>query len=70
MSDSANIAVVRRFYDNLSAPEVLRQVLSPTIRWEIVSGFPHGGEYLAFKPSFKTSLVVCYKTLRSCHRTD
>ena len=33
MSGSANVAVVRRFYDNLTAPEVLMQVLSPAIRF-------------------------------------
>jgi hypothetical protein len=45
MADSANVAVVRRFYENLSSPEVLMQVLSPTIRWEITPGFPYGGDY-------------------------
>jgi uncharacterized protein len=53
MSDSANVAVVRRFYNNLSVPEVLTQVLSPTIRWEIVSGFPHGGMYLGVEDVFR-----------------
>ena len=28
MSDSANVAVVRRFYDNLTSPDVLMQVLT------------------------------------------
>jgi ketosteroid isomerase-like protein len=53
MSDSSNVAVVRKFYENLSAPEVLMQVLSPTIRWEIVSGFPYGGEYLGVQAVFQ-----------------
>jgi len=45
MTDTANIAVVRRLYGNLGTPEVLTQLLSPTIRWEIVPGFPYGGVY-------------------------
>lgn len=53
MSDSANVTVVRRFYDNLAAPEILTQVLSPTIRWEIVSGFPHGGVYNGIEAVFQ-----------------
>jgi uncharacterized protein len=53
MSDSANFEVVCRFYDNLTVPEVLMQVLSPTIRWEIVSGFPHGGVYLGIEAVFQ-----------------
>ena len=53
MTDTANITVVRRFYGNLGSPEILTQVLSPTIRWEIVPGFPvrgavNGGTALSF----------------------
>jgi len=53
MSDSANVAVVRRFYDNLGSPEILVQVLSPTIRWEIVPGFPYGGDYIGVDAVFR-----------------
>ncbi len=53
MSDSTNVAVVCRVYDNLSIPEVLMQVLAPSIRWEIVSGFPHGGVYLGIEAVFQ-----------------
>jgi len=53
MPDSANVAVVRRFYDNLSSPEVLAQVLSPNIRWEIVPGFPYGGDYIGVDAVFR-----------------
>jgi hypothetical protein len=35
LTDTANITVVRRFYGNLGSPEILTQVLSPTIRWEL-----------------------------------
>ena len=53
MTDKANIAVVRCFYGNLGSPEVLTQVLSPTIRWEIVSGFPYGGVYVGVDAVFR-----------------
>jgi ketosteroid isomerase-like protein len=53
MTDSANITVVRRFYSNLGSPEIIGQVLSPTIRWEIVPGFPHGGVYVDLDSVFR-----------------
>jgi uncharacterized protein len=53
MADSANVAVVRRFYENLSSPEVLMEVLSPTIRWEIAPGFPYGGDYAGVDAVFR-----------------
>jgi ketosteroid isomerase-like protein len=53
MADSANVAVVRRFYDNLTAPDVLMQVLAPQIRWEIAPGFPYGGDYIGVEAVFR-----------------
>jgi ketosteroid isomerase-like protein len=53
MPDSANVAVVRRFYDNLGSPEILAQVLAPAIRWEIVPGFPYGGDYVGVEAVFR-----------------
>jgi len=53
MTDTANITVVRRFYGNLGSPEILTQMLSPTIRWEIVSGFPYGGVYVGVDAVFR-----------------
>ena len=53
MADSPNVAVVRRFYDNLSSPDVLMQVLAPQIRWEIVPGFPYGGDYIGVEAVFR-----------------
>jgi hypothetical protein len=51
--DTANITAVRRFYANLGSPEILTQVLSPTVRWEIVPGFPYGGVYLGVNAVFQ-----------------
>lgn len=53
MPDTTNIAVVRRFYGNLQSPEVLVQVLSPAIRWEIVPGFPYGAVYTGVDSVFR-----------------
>ena len=52
MPDSSNVAVVRRFYDNIGSPDGVRQLLSPNIRWEIVPGFPYGGDYLGVEAVF------------------
>jgi ketosteroid isomerase-like protein len=41
-----NIAVVRRLYEARGDPEIIRQVLAPDVRWEVVEGFPYGGVYL------------------------
>jgi ketosteroid isomerase-like protein len=46
MPDSPNIAVVRRLYEARGNPEVIRQVLAITVRWEVVDGFPYGGVYV------------------------
>jgi uncharacterized protein len=45
MSDSAEVTVVRRLYEARGNPDVIRQVLAPDIRWEVVAGFPYGGVY-------------------------
>ena len=45
-SDSAQVAVVRRLYDARCNPEIIRQVLAPAIRWEVVEGFPYSGVYV------------------------
>jgi uncharacterized protein len=41
-----NIVVVRRLYEARGNPEVIRQVLAPDVRWEVVEGFPHSSVYL------------------------
>ncbi len=48
MSDSASVsvAIVRRLYDARGNPEVIREVLTPDVRWEVVEGFPYGGVYV------------------------
>ena len=46
MSDSLNVSAVRHLYEARGNPEVIRQVLSPDIRWEVVDGMPYGGNYV------------------------
>jgi uncharacterized protein len=46
MSNSAQVAVVRRLYEARGNPEVIRQVLAPDVRWEVVEGFPYSGVYV------------------------
>ena len=41
-----NIAVVRRLYEARGNPEIVRQVLAPDVRWEVVEGFPYSDVYL------------------------
>ena len=53
MPDTTNITVFRRFCDNLAAPDILAQVLSPTIHWEIVPGFCYGGVYVGVDAVFR-----------------
>ena len=44
-----NVAVVRRLYDARGNPEIVRQVLAPDVRWEVVEGFPYSDVYLGLK---------------------
>lgn len=45
MSESPNVALVRRLYDSGMAPEVTKEVLAPDLVWDITPGFPNGGVY-------------------------
>ncbi|MFJ9714081.1 nuclear transport factor 2 family protein [Streptomyces sp. NPDC101234] len=45
MSDSTNLALVRRLYDSGMAPDVVAEVIDPDIVWDITPGFPYGGVY-------------------------
>jgi ketosteroid isomerase-like protein len=42
---SANIAAVRRLYEARGNPDIVKTVLAPEVRWEVVEGFPHSGVY-------------------------
>ena len=42
---SENISVVRRLYEAHGNSEIVRLVLAPDVRWEVVPGFPHSAVY-------------------------
>jgi len=44
MSESS-VALVRRLYDSGAAPEVMMEIISPDLVWDITPGFPFGGVY-------------------------
>jgi uncharacterized protein len=43
--ESRNVAAVRRLYEARGNAEIVRQVLAPDVRWEVVPGFPHSDVY-------------------------
>ena len=49
MSQSPNLAAVRRLYEARGNPEVIRQVLASDVRWEVVDGFPYGAVYMGLE---------------------
>jgi ketosteroid isomerase-like protein len=46
VADSVSVAVVRRLYEARGNPDIIREVLVPDIRWEVVEGFPYSGVYV------------------------
>jgi hypothetical protein len=46
MPDSPHVAVVRRLYEARGNADIIRQVVAPDVRWEVVEGFPYGGVYV------------------------
>ena len=49
MPDSMSVAVVRRLYEARCNPDIIREVLAPDIRWEVVKGFPHSGVFVELR---------------------
>ncbi|MEV0643323.1 hypothetical protein AB0I77_52290, partial [Streptomyces sp. NPDC050619] len=45
MSDSPNLALIRRLYESGMAPEVTNEVMAPDLVWDITPGFPNSGVY-------------------------
>jgi ketosteroid isomerase-like protein len=43
--ESKNIVAVRRLYDARGNPDIVKNLLAPDVRWEVVEGFPHSGIY-------------------------
>jgi ketosteroid isomerase-like protein len=44
-TESKNIVAVRRLYEARGNPDIVKTVLAPDVRWEVVEGFPYSGVY-------------------------
>jgi len=44
-TESKNIVAVRRLYEARGNPDVVKTLLAPDVRWEVVEGFPYSGVY-------------------------
>ncbi len=44
-TESKNIAAVRRLYEARGNPDIVKTMLAPDVRWEVVEGFPCSGVY-------------------------
>src|SRR5262249_20037160 len=44
-TESKNTAAVRRLYEARGNADIVKTVLAPDVRWEVVEGFPHTGVY-------------------------
>jgi ketosteroid isomerase-like protein len=43
--ETKNIMTVRRLYEARGNPDIVKNLLAPDVRWEVVEGFPHSGVY-------------------------
>ena len=59
MAESTQIGIVRRLYDARGNPDIIRQVLAPDVRWEVVEGFPYGGVYVGLDDVFHRPICSC-----------
>lgn len=53
MSKTENITLVRRLYESGADQEVIKELFSPDIIWDIVPGFPKGGIYHGLDSTLK-----------------
>jgi uncharacterized protein len=44
-TESKNMVAVRRLYEARGNPDIVKNLLAPDVRWEVVEGFPHSGIY-------------------------
>ena len=44
-TESQNIVAVRRLYEARGNPDIVKTVLAPDVRWEVVEGFPYSVVY-------------------------
>ncbi|WP_294900423.1 nuclear transport factor 2 family protein [Tatumella sp. UBA2305] len=53
MSKIDNISLVRRLYESGAAPEIIEELFSSDIVWDIAPGFPKGGIYYGHDSTMK-----------------
>jgi ketosteroid isomerase-like protein len=51
-TESKNILAVRRLYEARGNPDIVKTVLAPDMRWEVVEGFPYSGVYQGWNEVF------------------
>jgi uncharacterized protein len=51
-TESRNILAVRRLYEARGNPDIVKTVLAPDVRWEVVPGFPHSDVYVGVNAVF------------------
>jgi ketosteroid isomerase-like protein len=44
-TESKNIVAVRRLYEARGNLDIVKNLVAPDVRWEVVEGFPHSGTY-------------------------
>jgi ketosteroid isomerase-like protein len=44
-TESKNIVAVRQLYEARGNPDIVKNLLAPDVRWEVVEGFPYSGVY-------------------------
>jgi len=44
-TENKNTLAVRRLYEARGNPDIVKTVLAPDVRWEVVEGFPYSGVY-------------------------
>jgi uncharacterized protein len=44
-TETKNVLAVRRLYGAHGNPEIVKTLLAPDVRWEVVEGFPFSGVY-------------------------
>jgi ketosteroid isomerase-like protein len=65
MPDSPHVSVVRRLYEARGNPDIIRQVLAPDVRWEVVEGFPYSGVYVGLDDGLRNFLGRLFQDCES-----
>ena len=53
MSDTSQIALIRKLYDAMGDVNSFKSLLANDVEWDIAEGFPNGGVYRGLDTTFK-----------------